>query len=310
MKDSTVIDVVRNEPLKNQRLDPRDERATRLRDMVRDFVTQSFALLSDVRQDFLDKGRDEKILDCSTWKEYCEKVLGYSESHIRNMMAKFGSNPGKKFAATKPYKKSNDRPEGGAKSQHAVEKNVRCERGFSDGRNAGVKSADLVARKQSKSIKGALGIPLHDVLPLDVEAAYETGYDKGYEVGCADGAEAQFQYDIERAECEYKSTSSPITEEDRVTVSETLSNNYHIIRRISDGRFFVNGYFLDDSFGIHDAWRLETEFEDETHEKRVGKAFRLARRRNKEFKSEDCQVINVEVTYTLTPLSAGKAARP
>jgi hypothetical protein len=97
--------IVKPEPLKNQRLDQRDERAARLRDIVKDFTAKAFALMGQVRQDFMDKGDDEKILGCATWSEYCENVLGYSESHVRNMMAQHGTNPAKKFAAKKPHKK-------------------------------------------------------------------------------------------------------------------------------------------------------------------------------------------------------------
>jgi len=146
--------IVKAEPLKNQRLDPRDERAARLRDMVRDFVAQSFSLLGEVRQDFLEKGRDEKILGCSTWSEYCQNVLGYSESHVRNMMAQSGNNPAKKFAARKPHKrkKSNrDIAEEGLERQHTIEVKQARDQGFEEGEKLGFEKAEFLTAAKQKA---------------------------------------------------------------------------------------------------------------------------------------------------------------
>jgi hypothetical protein len=142
--------IVKAEPLKIQRLDHRDERAARLRDMFKDFMVQSFALLGQVRQDFLDKGKDETILDCSTWSAYCQNVLGYSESHVRNMLAKFGSNPASKFAAKRPHKKSNRQiADEGAERQASIEVQQARDRGFEEGRAAEKKAEAILAAKKS-----------------------------------------------------------------------------------------------------------------------------------------------------------------
>ncbi|MGA2431480.1 MAG: hypothetical protein ABSH13_23495 [Candidatus Acidiferrum sp.] len=138
--------IVKAEPLRIQHLDHRDERAARLRDNFKDFMVQSFALLGQVRQDFLDKGKDETILGCSTWRAYCQNVLGYSESHVRNMLAKFGNNPASKFAPKKPHKKSiRQIADEGAERQAAIEVQQARDRGFEEGRAAEKKAQAILA---------------------------------------------------------------------------------------------------------------------------------------------------------------------
>jgi hypothetical protein len=140
------------EPLIFQRLDLRDERAAQLRDKFKDFMVQSFALLGQVRQDFLDKGKDETILGCSTWRAYCQNVLGYSESHVRNMLAKSGNNPASKFAPKKPHRKSNRQiVNEGAERQAAIEVQQARDLGFEDGEKSGFKKAEILAKAQEKA---------------------------------------------------------------------------------------------------------------------------------------------------------------
>jgi hypothetical protein len=141
---------VKAEPLKIQRVDHRDQRAARLRDMFKDFMVQSFALLGQVRQDFLDKGKDETILDCYTWSAYCQNVLGISESHVRNMLAKTGSNPASKFAPKKPHKKSNRQiANEGAERQASIEVQQARDRGFEEGRAAEKKAHAILAANKT-----------------------------------------------------------------------------------------------------------------------------------------------------------------
>jgi hypothetical protein len=144
--------IVKAEPLILQRLDQRDERATRLRAMFKDFMVQSFALLGQVRQDFLDKGNDETILGCSTWRAYCQNILGYSESHVRNMLAKSGGNPASKFAPKKPHKKSNRQiADEGAERQAAIEVQQARDRGFEEGEKSGFEKAEILAKAQKET---------------------------------------------------------------------------------------------------------------------------------------------------------------
>jgi hypothetical protein len=69
----------------------RERRAQLLADKFVTFVSEMVPLLIQVRQDFLDKAKDEVIYNCRTFTEYCTTVLRYSESHIRSLIA--GHNP-------------------------------------------------------------------------------------------------------------------------------------------------------------------------------------------------------------------------
>lgn len=77
----------------------REARAQQLANL---FVGEMVPLLVQVRQDFLDKDKDELIFNCRTFTQYCAQVLRYSESHIRRLIA--GHNP-----ATKTFDGSKNR---------------------------------------------------------------------------------------------------------------------------------------------------------------------------------------------------------
>jgi hypothetical protein len=66
----------------------REERGQKLANL---FIGEMVPLLVQVRQDFLDKGRDETICGVNTFTEYCTSILRYSESHIRRLIK--GQNP-------------------------------------------------------------------------------------------------------------------------------------------------------------------------------------------------------------------------
>jgi hypothetical protein len=191
--NTTETSIVRTEPLKIQRLtqrdeidaqqrtrEPRDARARQLRDNVKDFAASSFALMGKVRQDFMDKGDDEKILDCATWSEYCEKALGYSESHVRNMIAKHGVNPASKFAAKKPHirKKSNRQiVEEGRDRQHIIEVKQARDQGFQEGKKSAAAVVvhkgpvvPEVAAKDAQNLDEAVRILLTFVWTTDEKA--------------------------------------------------------------------------------------------------------------------------------------------
>lgn len=67
------------------------EREDRAQALARMFIGEMIPLLVQVRQDFLDKDRDETICGVKTFTEYCRGTLRYSASHIRNLIA--GQNP-------------------------------------------------------------------------------------------------------------------------------------------------------------------------------------------------------------------------
>jgi hypothetical protein len=79
-----------------------EDREARAQHLANLFVGEMVPLLVQVRQDFLDKGRDELIYNCRTFTEYCNRVLRYSESHIRRLIA--GHNPAKKFDGSRNRK--------------------------------------------------------------------------------------------------------------------------------------------------------------------------------------------------------------
>jgi len=73
----------------------REARARTLVTLFVKFLGDHVDLIVRVRQDFLDKPTSENIMGCSTWGEYCRNVLGYSEQHIRRLIA--GRNPATKI---------------------------------------------------------------------------------------------------------------------------------------------------------------------------------------------------------------------
>jgi hypothetical protein len=93
-----AMDTPTNEPLILRGSTPADREA-RAQHLANLFVGEMVPLLVQVRQDFLDKDRDELIYDCRTFTEYCTRVLRYSESHIRRLIA--GQNPATKFDGSK-----------------------------------------------------------------------------------------------------------------------------------------------------------------------------------------------------------------
>lgn len=94
--------IVRQEPLKISGSTSADREA-RAQQLANLFVGEMIPLLVKVRQDFLDKPKDELIYNCRTFTEYCIQVLRYSESHIRRLIA--GHNPAtKKFDGSKNRK--------------------------------------------------------------------------------------------------------------------------------------------------------------------------------------------------------------
>lgn len=92
-KQNKMTDITRSEPhiLRGSHAD-REARAQHLANL---FVGEMIPLLVQVRQDFLDKDREELIFNCRTFTQYCTQVLRYSEAHIRRLIA--GHNPAKKF---------------------------------------------------------------------------------------------------------------------------------------------------------------------------------------------------------------------
>ena len=69
----------------------REDRAQLLADHFTKFIGEHVELLVQVREDFFAKPKDEAIMGCKTFTEYCVGVLHYSESHIRKLIA--GRNP-------------------------------------------------------------------------------------------------------------------------------------------------------------------------------------------------------------------------
>jgi hypothetical protein len=88
-----VITIRKQEPLILRGSTPADREA-RAQHLANLFIGEMVPLLVQVRQDFLDKDRDELIYNCRTFTEYCTRVLRYSESHIRRLIA--GHNPASK----------------------------------------------------------------------------------------------------------------------------------------------------------------------------------------------------------------------
>jgi hypothetical protein len=96
---TTAITAPTQEPLILRGSTPadREARAQHLADL---FVGEMVPLLIRVRQDFFDKHKDEMIYNCLTFTQYCTRVLRYSESHIRRLIA--GHNPAtKRFDGSK-----------------------------------------------------------------------------------------------------------------------------------------------------------------------------------------------------------------
>jgi hypothetical protein len=92
------MDIIKSEPLILRGSTPADREA-RAQHLANLFVGEMVPLLIQVRQDFLDKPKGELIYECRTFTEYCTRVLRYSESHIRRLIA--GHNPATKFDASK-----------------------------------------------------------------------------------------------------------------------------------------------------------------------------------------------------------------
>jgi hypothetical protein len=98
---SPDMTITRQEPLILRGSTPADREA-RAQHLANLFVGEMIPLLVQVRHDFLNKDRDELIYNCRTFTEYCKRVLRYSESHIRRLIA--GHNP-----ATKRFDGSGNR---------------------------------------------------------------------------------------------------------------------------------------------------------------------------------------------------------
>ena len=99
--NATELTLRNREPL-NLRGSVHADREARAQQLANLFVGEMVPLLIRVRQDFLDKERDELIYNCRTFTEYCTRVLRYSESHIRRLIA--GHNPAKKFDGSRNRK--------------------------------------------------------------------------------------------------------------------------------------------------------------------------------------------------------------
>lgn len=100
--------IVKAEPLKISGSTHQDREA-RAQTLAHAFANACVKFIGDhveriiqVRQDFLDKGKDKTICGVKTFEEYCEGVLHYSASHIRSLIA--GRNP-----ATKKHDGSKNR---------------------------------------------------------------------------------------------------------------------------------------------------------------------------------------------------------
>jgi hypothetical protein len=99
---NNAMTVIRAEPLILRGSTPADREA-RAQQLANLFVVEMVPLLVQVRQDFLDKDKDELIYNCRTFTDYCTRVLRRSESHIRRLIA--GHNPAtKKFDGSKNRK--------------------------------------------------------------------------------------------------------------------------------------------------------------------------------------------------------------
>ena len=84
-------EIAKAEPLKMSASSKAKDREKRARRLANIFVGEMIPLLVQVRQDFLDKPKNELILGCKTFTTYCRTVLRYSPSHIRRLIA--GQNP-------------------------------------------------------------------------------------------------------------------------------------------------------------------------------------------------------------------------
>jgi hypothetical protein len=99
IKQPSAITVRTQQPLILRGSTPADREA-RAQHLANLFVGEMVPLLVRVRQDFLDKDRNELIYNCRTFTDYCTRVLRYSESHIRRLIA--GHNPAtKRFDGSK-----------------------------------------------------------------------------------------------------------------------------------------------------------------------------------------------------------------
>jgi hypothetical protein len=87
---TNLMTITRQEPLILRGSTPADREA-RAQHLANLFVGEMVPLLVRVRQDFFDKEKDELIYNCRTFTDYCTRVLRYSESHIRRLIA--GHNP-------------------------------------------------------------------------------------------------------------------------------------------------------------------------------------------------------------------------
>jgi len=108
------------------------EREARAQQLANLFVGEMVPLLVRVRQDFFDKDTEELIFNCRTFTEYCTRVLRYSESHIRRLIA--GHNP-----ATRKFDGSRNR-----KPQVVADTRTNVQRLHDDGHAAKLKAHDPV----------------------------------------------------------------------------------------------------------------------------------------------------------------------
>ena len=106
---SLNMTITRRQPLILRGSTPADREA-RAQQLANLFVGEMVPLLVQVRQDFLDKDKDDLIYNCRTFTEYCTRILRYSESHIRRLIA--GHNPAtKKFDGSMNRKPELPEPE-------------------------------------------------------------------------------------------------------------------------------------------------------------------------------------------------------
>jgi len=94
-RNQAIVPTAKAEPIKMS--GPRD-REMRARDLAAAFNDACVKFIDaykpdivQVRKDFLEKGKNETICGVKTFSEYCERVLRYSYSHIRRLIA--GQNP-------------------------------------------------------------------------------------------------------------------------------------------------------------------------------------------------------------------------
>lgn len=109
------------------------------------------------------------------------------------------------------------------------------------------------------------------------------------------------------------SPALPAVQVPKSGTSETLTETYHVIRRKSDGGYLMNDCFYEDE--LSNVVSLECQFEgkggsndeEDTLEGLVRAALKRHGRTREgkrlQTKREDCEVIKVKATYTLTPVA-------